>query len=311
MSPKADLLPFEEALDRMYVTAGEASFKSQTFDSYFLSPEGLENHNELVQEELWKLIELDSENERTGVENEEELQGHSIRENQQWPASLLTKREKLFQLLQKLPSRKKRKVMRCIKRGSGKSSEPCGSKNTQKPSLGREMRRFADLFEFHRKLQRVKPKQQKGTKRPTSSNSSSSARERGARKATPGKNSPSVPQKVKKLGSFQYFSIGQVRRVVGAASDTMRALLDLADPLPSVVSFTLFILFLILFTLFILLLISSLGSQLSTILYFFVSGMGNIDDQHRNPNMNNKDHIVGQLTRPDHAVPNHPAEAST
>ena len=27
----------------------------------------------------------------------------------------------------------------------------------------------------------------------------------------------------------------------------------------------------------------------------FVSGMGNIDDQHRNPNMNNKDHLVGQL----------------
>ena len=24
--------------------------------------------------------------------------------------------------------------------------------------------------------------------------------------------------------------------------------------------------------------------------------MGNIDDQHRNPNMNNKDHMVGQLT---------------
>ena len=23
--------------------------------------------------------------------------------------------------------------------------------------------------------------------------------------------------------------------------------------------------------------------------------LGNIDDQHRNPNMNNKDHIVGQL----------------
>ena len=24
--------------------------------------------------------------------------------------------------------------------------------------------------------------------------------------------------------------------------------------------------------------------------------MGNIDDRHRNPNMNNKDHLVGQLT---------------
>ena len=36
--------------------------------------------------------------------------------------------------------------------------------------------------------------------------------------------------------------------------------------------------------------------QLCTILYFFLSGMGNIDDQHRNPNTNNKDHLVGQLT---------------
>ena len=34
----------------------------------------------------------------------------------------------------------------------------------------------------------------------------------------------------------------------------------------------------------------------SIALYFFVSGMGNIDDQHRNPNMNNKDHLVGKLT---------------
>jgi len=197
LSPKTDLLPFEEALDRMYVTA-----------------EGLEEHNELVQEELWKLIELDSENERTGVENEENFQRHSFRENRQRPASLLSKREKLFQLLQKLPSRKKRKVRRCVKRGSGKGSEPCGSKNTQKPSLGREMRRFADLFEFHRQQQRVKPKQQKkGTTRPNSS----SNRVRGARNATSGKKSPSVPQKV--------------RRVVGAASETMRAVLDLADPL--------------------------------------------------------------------------------
>ena len=39
--------------------------------------------------------------------------------------------------------------------------------------------------------------------------------------------------------------------------------------------------------------------------------MGNIDDQHRNPNMNDKDHIVGQLTsaglsgsaEPEHARP--------
>ena len=25
--------------------------------------------------------------------------------------------------------------------------------------------------------------------------------------------------------------------------------------------------------------------------------MGNTDDRHRNPNMNNKDHLVGQLTK--------------
>jgi len=202
MSPKADLLPFDEALDRMYVTA-----------------EGLEEHNELVQEELWKLIE----NERTGIENEEELQG-VVRENMQIrpAAGLLSKREKLFQLLQKLPSQKKRKVRRCsnTKRGSaGQSSdEPCSNKNLKKPSLRREMRRFADLFEFHRQQQKVKPKQpRKGSKRPKSS--SIDGGPRGARKANPGKKSPSVPQKV--------------RRVVGAASETMRAILDLADPLPS------------------------------------------------------------------------------
>merc|ERR1711971_485846 len=91
MSPKVDLLPFDEALDRMYVTA-----------------EGLNEHNELVQEELWKLMDLDSENERTGVENDEELQKHSgvFRENMQKrpPATSPSKREKLLQLLQKLPS---------------------------------------------------------------------------------------------------------------------------------------------------------------------------------------------------------------
>ena len=144
-----------------------------------------------MQEELWKLVELNSENERTGVEYEEELEGYPTgvvsRENQQRPSSLLSQREKLFQLLQKLPSQKKRKVRRCnIKRGSvGQSSEPCkSSKNVKKPSLRREMRRFADLFEFHRQQQRVKPKQLKGI----------DGRARGARKAT--KKSPSVPQKV-------------------------------------------------------------------------------------------------------------------
>ena len=33
-----------------------------------------------------------------------------------------------------------------------------------------------------------------------------------------------------------------------------------------------------------------------TILYFFVSRMVNIDDQYQNPNMNNKDYLVGRLT---------------
>jgi len=210
MSPKADLLPFDEALDRMYVTA-----------------EGLEEHNELVQEELWKLIEINSENERAGIENGEELEGYSGvgRGNmQKMPAaSLFSKREKLFQLLQKLPSHKKRKVRRCnnTKQGSaGQSSdEPCSSKNSKNPSLRREMRRFADLFEFHRQQQKVKPKQPKQRSKRPNSSSSIDGRPRGARKANPGKKSPSVPQKV--------------RRVVGAASETMRAILDLADPLPS------------------------------------------------------------------------------
>ena len=205
MSPKADLVPFEEALDRIYVTAaGESSlsiFQSQASDPNFLLPEGLEEHNELVQEELWNLIELNSENERTGIENEEELQGYPTgvvsRENvEKRPAAgLLSKREKLFRLLQKLPSQKKRKVRRCnnVKRGPVRqSSEPCNNKNDKKPSLRREMRRFADLFEFHRQQQRGKPKQLKGTKGPGSSD----GRARGARKATKGKKSPSVPQKV-------------------------------------------------------------------------------------------------------------------
>ena len=33
--------------------------------------------------------------------------------------------------------------------------------------------------------------------------------------------------------------------------------------------------------------------QHSTLLYFFVSGRGNTDDQRRNPNINNKDQLVG------------------
>ena len=40
------------------------------------------------------------------------------------------------------------------------------------------------------------------------------------------------------------------------------------------------------------------SSPLSTSLYykFLLSGLWNIDDQHRNTNMNDKDHLVGQLT---------------
>ena len=32
------------------------------------------------------------------------------------------------------------------------------------------------------------------------------------------------------------------------------------------------------------------------VLYFSVIWLSNIDDEHRNTNMNNKDHLVGQLT---------------
>ena len=38
----------------------------------------------------------------------------------------------------------------------------------------------------------------------------------------------------------------------------------------------------------------------SIALYYIslLSGMWNIDDQYRNPNINNRDHLVGQLTNP-------------
>ena len=108
------------------------------------------------------------------------------------------------------------------KRGSG--SGLCG-KNVKKSFLRGEVERFADLFEFHRKQQRVIPK---GSKRPNIGD-----RGRGARKASAGEKSASMPQKVKK-SSFQLLTLSsQVRRVVGAASETMRAVLDLAvDPIP-------------------------------------------------------------------------------
>ena len=31
---------------------------------------------------------------------------------------------------------------------------------------------------------------------------------------------------------------------------------------------------------------------------YLLSGIWNIDDQHRNPNIDNRDHLVGQLTTP-------------
>merc|ERR1712066_815475 len=80
MSPKADLLPFQKALDRIHVSAG------------------LEEHNEVVEEELWKLFELNSENERT--EDDGGYIFDAVNHNIQRPIS---KREKLFQLLQTLP----------------------------------------------------------------------------------------------------------------------------------------------------------------------------------------------------------------
>jgi len=195
-SEKADLMPFDKTLDRMYLTEelGE-------------------------QNELWKLMELNSENERTEPD-QAEAEGFSVGgvtaniptrpTSPTRSATSPSKREKLLQLLQKLPHHKKRRKMRRCggKRGSG--SGLCG-KNVKKSSLRGEVKRFADLFEFHRKQQRAIPK---GSKRPNIG-----ARGRGARKASAGEKSASMPQKV--------------RRVVGAAGETMRAVLDLAvDPIP-------------------------------------------------------------------------------
>ena len=40
------------------------------------------------------------------------------------------------------------------------------------------------------------------------------------------------------------------------------------------------------------------GFALRCTIFLCIWGMGNIDDQHRNTNMNDKDHLVGQLIRP-------------
>ena len=38
--------------------------------------------------------------------------------------------------------------------------------------------------------------------------------------------------------------------------------------------------------------------QYSTILYYYITILYYIDDQNGNPNINNRDHLVGQLTTP-------------
>merc|ERR1719394_99113 len=86
-----------------------------------------------------------------------------------------------------------------------------GGTNARKSSLRQEMKRFADLLEFQRKEQRVKRKPGKSPK--------TDSRPIGARLTRQRNKSRSVPQKV--------------RRVVGAAGETMRAVLDLADPIPA------------------------------------------------------------------------------
>ena len=144
-------------------------------------------------------MELNSENERTEPD-QAEAEGFSVGgvtaniptrpTSPTRSATSLSKREKLLQLLQKLPRHKKRRKMRRCggKRGSG--SGLCG-KNVKKSFLRGEVERFADLFEFHRKQQRVIPK---GSKRPNIG-----ARGRGARKASAGEKSASMPQKVNKF----------------------------------------------------------------------------------------------------------------
>ena len=156
MSPKADLLPFQKALDRMHVS-GEMHFCSRNkininFDLLLLA--GLEEHNEAVEEELWKLFELNSENEMARTVDDGGYTFNAVNHNMQRPIS---KREKLFQLLQKLPSQKRRKIKRNKNKKSIQGSEFRG-KNAGKSSLRQEMKRFADLLEFHRKEQRVKQK---------------------------------------------------------------------------------------------------------------------------------------------------------
>ena len=107
----------------------------------------------------------------------------AVNHNMQRPIS---KREKLFQLLQKLPGQKRRKIKRNKNMKSIQGSE-FGGTNARKSSLRQEMKRFADLLEFHRKEQRVKRKPK------------TDSRPRGARLTRQRKKSRSVPQKVNSL----------------------------------------------------------------------------------------------------------------
>ena len=75
------------------------------FDLLLLA--GLEEHNEVVEDELWKLFELNSENEMARTDDDEGYIFDEVNHNMQRPIS---KREKLFQLLQKLPGQKRRKI---------------------------------------------------------------------------------------------------------------------------------------------------------------------------------------------------------
>ena len=153
------------------------------FDLLLLA--GLEEHNEVVEEELWKLFELNSENEmaRTDEYDDGGYIFDAVNHNMQRPIS---KREKLFQLLQKLPGQKRRKIKRNKNMKSMQGSEFRGT-NTGKSSLRQEMKRFADLVEFHRKEQRVKQKPK------------TDSRLREARLTKQRKKSRSLPQKVNSL----------------------------------------------------------------------------------------------------------------
>ena len=138
----------------------------------------------MVEEELWKLFELNSENEMARTDDDEGYIFDEVNHNMQRPIS---KREKLFQLLQKLPGQKRRKIKRNKNMKSIQGSE-FGGTNARKSSLRQEMKRFADLIEFHRKEQRVKRKPGKSPK--------TDSRPRGTRLIRQRNKSRSVPQKV-------------------------------------------------------------------------------------------------------------------